>query len=80
MCDLEVDLRRSPPEHGADPEPLKVKATVEMPRFVEDGLANWDGARITVTERGRPFVRSIAALFDAYLNQASGEPRHSRAI
>ena len=80
MCDLEVDLDRLAGLHGADPEPLKVKASVEMPRFVEDGLANWDGGGITVTERGRPFVRSIAALFDAYLNQASGEPRHSRAI
>ena len=50
-------------------------------RFVEDGLATWDGRRVAVTELGRPFLRSVAALFDAYLAAAEdGRPRHSRAI
>ncbi len=80
MCDLKVDLDGVAGEHGADPERLKVAASEGMPRFVDDGLANWDGRRIAVTERGRPFVRSIAALFDAYLSQASDKPRHSRAV
>jgi oxygen-independent coproporphyrinogen-3 oxidase len=80
MCDLEVDLDGLAGKHGADPERLKVAASEGMPRFVEDGLANWDGGRIAVTERGRPFVRSIAALFDAYLNQAGDKPRHSGAV
>ncbi len=51
-----------------------------MLRFEEDGLASWDGRRIVVGERGRPFVRSIAALFDLYLARQSDKPRHSRAI
>ncbi len=80
MCDLEVDLDGLAGKHGADPGQLKATAAGGMPRFVEDGLASWDGGRIAVTERGRPFVRSIAALFDAYLNQAGDKPRHSRAV
>ena len=49
-------------------------------RFEEDGLASWDGRRVAVSERGRPFVRSVAALFDVYLSGQSDKPRHSRAV
>ena len=42
--------------------------------------ASWDGRRIVVGERGRPFVRSIAALFDLYLARQCDKPRHSRAV
>ena len=80
MCDLEVDLDALAFEHDADPAPLKASASAGMPLFSADGLAQWDGRRITVTERGRPFVRSIAALFDAYLSQDADSPRHSRAV
>jgi oxygen-independent coproporphyrinogen III oxidase len=37
-----------------------------------------DGARVTVTECGRPYIRIAAAAFDAYLN--SGQKRHSVAV
>jgi oxygen-independent coproporphyrinogen III oxidase len=80
MCDPEVDLEDIAGEHGADPEPLTVAASEGMSRFVDDGLAHWDGRRIAVTERGRPFVRSIAALFDAYLSRSADKPRHSSAV
>ncbi len=39
-----------------------------------------DERRIVVSERGRPFVRSVAAVFDAYLAQATDTPRDSRAV
>jgi len=80
MCDLEVDLDAVAGEYGADPGQLKDAASRGMARFVDDGLASWDGRRIVVTEQGRPLVRSIAALFDAYLSQPSDKPRHSRAV
>ena len=80
MCDLEVDLDAVAAEHCAHSAPLKTAASVGMTRFEEDGLAWWDGRRIVVGERGRPFVRSIAALFDAYLARPSDKPRHSRAV
>jgi len=79
MCDLEVDVVARAAAHGADPAPL-VAALAGLAPFAADGLANWDGARLSVSEKGRPFVRSVAALFDAYLKQADDKPRHSRAV
>jgi oxygen-independent coproporphyrinogen-3 oxidase len=38
---------------------------------------DWDGAVLSVTEAGRPFVRSVAAVFDAYLQPAT--TRHASA-
>ena len=80
MCDLEVDLGAIAAQHAADPAPLVEAASEGLGKFIEDGLASWDGRRIAVSERGRPFVRSVAALFDAYLAQATDKPRHSRAV
>lgn len=44
----------------------------------EDGLATVSGGTFSITDRGRPFVRSIAARFDAYLG--AGTARHSAAV
>ena len=79
MCDLDVDLVALAAAHQADPAPL-VAALAGLAPFQADGLADWDGRRLTVSDKGRPFVRSVAALFDAYLGQADGQPRHSRAV
>ena len=43
-----------------------------------DGVFVRAGNRFVVTERGKPFVRSLAAAFDAYLGQ--GTARHSIAV
>ena len=44
----------------------------------EDGLVEVADGQFRVTERGRPFVRSIAARFDTYFGQ--GAARHSLAV
>ena len=79
MCDLEADLLGIAEAHAADPAPLLACLT-GLSRFEADGLAHWDGRRAAVSEKGRPFVRSVAALFDAYLVQDTDTPRHSRAV
>jgi len=79
MCDLKVDLEDVAAEHHADPAPLLATAP-ELDRFQADGLIDWDGRHLTVTARGRPFLRNVAALFDAYLKRGEGPPRHARAI
>ena len=79
MCDLSVDLVATAREFSADPAPLIADAA-GVARFVEDGLAGFDGRTIEVAERGRPFVRSIAALFDVYLAEGGDKARHSRAV
>jgi oxygen-independent coproporphyrinogen III oxidase len=43
-----------------------------------DGMIEVDADCFTVTERGRPFVRAIAARFDTYLE--TGTARHSLAV
>src|SRR5690606_25105391 len=43
-----------------------------------DGLVESDADQFRVTERGRPFVRTIAARFDTYLE--TGTARHSLAV
>ena len=43
-----------------------------------DGLTEMRDGAFVVTERGRPFVRTIAARFDTYLG--SGTARHSAAV
>jgi oxygen-independent coproporphyrinogen-3 oxidase len=80
MCDLEVDVEAVAVGQGADPAPLVEAASAGLSKFVEDELASWDGRRVAVSEKGRPFVRSVAALFDAYLAEAGDKPRHSRAV
>jgi oxygen-independent coproporphyrinogen-3 oxidase len=42
------------------------------------GIIDWDGTRLRVTNAGRPFVRSIAAAFDAYWQPEAD--RHSAAV
>ncbi len=51
----------------------------ELQSFKAAGLIKIDGARIKVTEKGRPFVRLVAAVFDSYL-QRDGSGRYSKAI
>jgi oxygen-independent coproporphyrinogen-3 oxidase len=53
----------------------------DLPRLepmVRDGLVRVNGAQVQVTERGRPFLRSVAAVFDRYL--AQNQARHSIAV
>lgn len=43
-----------------------------------DGLCSIEGDRFQLTETGRPFARSVAAVFDAYFSNGKG--RHSIAV
>ncbi len=46
--------------------------------LIDDGICTAEKGRITVTGKGHPYVRLVAAAFDAYLN--GGRQRHSRAV
>ena len=43
-----------------------------------DGLSRIEGERFLLTATGRPFARTVAAVFDAHLS--SGRGRHSIAV
>ncbi|HWM49349.1 MAG TPA: oxygen-independent coproporphyrinogen III oxidase [Xanthobacteraceae bacterium] len=79
MCNLAVDLDAAidaVPTPGANPNFAAELA--ELAPLAARGLVTIDGHRITVTEAGRPFVRLVAAAFDAYLTAAPA--RHSVAV
>jgi oxygen-independent coproporphyrinogen III oxidase len=77
MCELAVDLAAVCREHGADRDALAAERQRLGP-LADDGLVILEDGRVSVTEAGRPFVRIVAAAFDAYLSRAAG--RHSRAV
>ena len=75
MCDQRVDLPAVCREFGGDLNTLLEEAALEP--LIADGLIERNGARMSVTTRGRPLVRSIAAAFDAHLSRGD---QHSRAV
>ena len=77
MCNLTVDLGARCAEYGIDLASLD--ADVEKLRpLTDDAICVIDGATVTVTETGRPFVRLVASAFDEYLSLGAG--RHSKAV
>jgi len=77
MCDLAfpaAELRR---RFGAEAEPILAEAQA-LVEADQDRLVEPDGSAFRVTERGRPFVRAIAACFDSYLG--TSDARHSSGV
>ncbi len=72
MCDFAVDLDREAPAADFSAELDAVDA------LAGSGIVRRHGREIVVTENGRPFVRLVAAVFDAYLQHNAG--RHSVAV
>ena len=77
MCNFAVDLEMMSALHGLLAKDL-LPDLARIAPLEKDGLAVIDGARIAITEQGRPFVRVAAAAFDTYLRR--GENRYSRAV
>jgi oxygen-independent coproporphyrinogen-3 oxidase len=77
MCHFTANPAAIAADSGADPAEL-ADAEPALRGLEADGLVERDGNRITVTGRGRPFVRAVAAAFDSYL--ARGVARHSAAV
>ena len=67
MCYLEADIG-------------EIYADDRLAGMEADGIIVRDGQKITVTEPGRPFLRSVCAVFDRYLPPAHGERRHAIAV
>ena len=77
MCDFAVDLAAVAAQHDADPASL-MDAAPALQAMARDGLVQWSGYELHLTDTGRPFVRGVAAAFDTYLR--SGVGRHSAAV
>ena len=77
MCFLEADLDEVCRGCGAHPGVFAGEID-SLAGMVVDGLVVVEGWRLRVTERGRPFMRTLCAAFDRYLEP--GETRHARAV
>jgi len=72
MCDLALDLDMFGGAARFAPE------MTALGDLAAQGVVTIDGARIAVTPGGRPYIRIVAAVFDAYL--AAAQKRHSMAV
>jgi oxygen-independent coproporphyrinogen III oxidase len=77
MCRFCVDLSEIASHYGHDAEDL----APDPERFADmlaDGLAERNGDVITIPKHARPLARSVASLFDVYLDHQG--TRHSQAL
>jgi oxygen-independent coproporphyrinogen-3 oxidase len=77
MCDFEVDYGAAAMRHGYASDAFD-EAQASLEALAKDGVVDMQGRRVIVTQRGRPFVRLVAAAFDAYLQSSAA--RHSSAV
>jgi oxygen-independent coproporphyrinogen-3 oxidase len=77
MCDMTADLASLARTHGF-PEDAFAAEIAALAPMVDDGIAEIAGSVVRVTEAGRLFMRTVAAVFDDYLGRGPG--RHSRAV
>ena len=77
MCAGEVDLDEAALRTGAARDWYRAHEG-ELAILQSDGLITRRGARITVTQKGAPVVRIVAAVFDAYFVAATA--RHAVAV
>jgi oxygen-independent coproporphyrinogen III oxidase len=78
MCTFSVDLDRVMLDDGSTVAFTDDDALARLSELVAQALVKVHGRTVTVTERGRPFVRIVASMFDAYLQRA--QARHSIAV
>jgi oxygen-independent coproporphyrinogen-3 oxidase len=77
MCDF--DFSRSYLRHrfGADAAPV-IQEAAELVEAEADGLVKATDDGFVVTEFGKPFVRTVCAVFDAYLGHSNAQ--HALAV
>lgn len=77
MCDLTFPAQELRQRFGAQSEEILQEAQALL-EADQDQLVESDGEAFRVTDRGRPFVRSIAACFDSYLDNSAA--RHAPGV
>jgi oxygen-independent coproporphyrinogen-3 oxidase len=66
MCNLRIDWGQLSARFGVDVRGRLAAAVEALKGGPEAEFIDEDGARLALTERGRPFVRNVALGFDAY--------------
>ena len=79
MCDLELDFAAFGREWSISFTDYFADALADLRPLADDGLVILAPDRISVTPRGRLFLRNIGMCFDRYLREAASEkPRYSK--
>jgi oxygen-independent coproporphyrinogen-3 oxidase len=78
MCDMAVDLDAIAGEFNFDVATDFFDELESLQPFQENGSVLIDDHRIRITEKGRPYMRLVASVFDTYLARAKS--RHSVAV
>lgn len=78
MCDFGVDLGAVCARHGAGADAFLKSAAPRLKELVCDGVVRLEGTSLEIAEDSRFLVRSVAAAFDAHLDQS--RRLHSRAV
>jgi oxygen-independent coproporphyrinogen-3 oxidase len=73
MCDLAVDLAALARAYGAGRSAFAAEKAA-LRRFAADGLVELEGDVLRLTPRGRPLMRSVAAVFDRRLDATPRAP------
>ncbi|MEP4484467.1 MAG: oxygen-independent coproporphyrinogen III oxidase [Halioglobus sp.] len=74
ICELQLDTAECNSQFGVDFNSLFSQQLLDLLPMERDGIVEIHPNRIVVTDNGRPFLRNICMLFDAYLSQAASGP------
>ena len=77
LCDFALDFGDLRSRFGQAAEPV-IDDAVNFAMGDQNGLSNLLPGRLEVTDQGKPFVRTVAAALDAYLQV--GGARYSKAV
>ena len=80
MCYDSLSFDDFSAEQGIDFRKYFADEIKRLQPLVDDGLIELDDAGITITQKGRLLLRSIAMVFDRYIDQAQNDNRFSKAI
>lgn len=77
MCDLAVDIDAVCARHPVDRQVLAPSLRA-LDQLALEGMIDFDGSRVLLPENARLFVRKVASVFDAHVEQSPR--RYSRAV
>ena len=80
MCYDELSFDQFGKDHGIDFASYFASEIKRLQPLADDGLIKLSESGVAITESGRLLLRSIAMVFDRYIDQAENDNRFSKAI
>jgi len=82
ICELQLDITECNQQFGVDFNRLFAQQLLDMQPMECDGIVEIHPQHIVVTDTGRPFLRNICMLFDAYLSTPATalQPSFSKTV